>query len=64
MLKWPVQTFLGSNDRGRDGVFLGALKRQYRTTAKSTIQCKFTGVPGANLTLAALQEELPKPAVR
>lgn len=60
ILKRPVQTFLGSNDGGRDGAFLGTWNGDGGETAKSTIQCKFIGKPGANLTLAALQEELPK----
>lgn len=62
VLKRPVQTFLGSNDGGRDGAFLGTWNGDGGETAKSTIQCKFIGKPGANLTLAAVQEELPKAA--
>ncbi|WP_156918377.1 hypothetical protein [Bradyrhizobium sp. Cp5.3] len=60
VLKRPVQMFLGSNDGGRDGAFLGTWNGDSGETAKSTIQC--IGKPGANLTLAALQDELPKAA--
>ena len=62
VLHRPVQTFLGSNDGGRDGAFIGTWDGQDGPPAKSTIQCKFVGKPGANLTLAGLQEELPKAA--
>ncbi|MCP6379493.1 hypothetical protein NL466_27775, partial [Klebsiella pneumoniae] len=41
VLKRPVQTFLGSNDGGRDGAFLGTWIGEGGATAKSTIQCKF-----------------------
>ncbi|WP_161491323.1 hypothetical protein [Bradyrhizobium neotropicale] len=54
--------FLGSNDGGRDGAFLGTWNGDSGETAKSTIQ--YIGKPGANLTLAALQEELPKAAAQ
>jgi hypothetical protein len=62
VLKRPVQTFLGSNDGGRDGAFLGTWTGEGGDTAKSTLQCKFISKPGANLTLAALQDEVPKAA--
>lgn len=62
VLNRPVQTFLGSNDGGRDGAFLGTWNGTGCETAKSTIQCKFIGKPGTNLTLAAVQEELRKAA--
>jgi hypothetical protein len=60
VLKRPVQTFLGSNDGGRDGAFLGTWTRDDGQSVKSTLQCKFIAKPGANLTLANLKEELPK----
>lgn len=60
VLKRPVQRFLDSNDGGRDGAFLGTWTADGGTNAKSTIQCKFIGKPGANLTLAAVQADLPK----
>jgi hypothetical protein len=60
ILKRPVQTFLGSNDGGRDGAFLGTWVGDDGPPVKSTLQCKFMGKPGANLTLANLKNELPK----
>ncbi|WP_404471721.1 nSTAND3 domain-containing NTPase [Bradyrhizobium ottawaense] len=62
VLKRPVQTFLGSNDAGRDGAFLGTWIGEGGATGKSTIQCKFISKPGATLGLAALHDELPKAA--
>lgn len=62
ILKRPVQTFLGSKDGGRDGAFLGTWTRDDGEPVKSTLQCKFMGKPGANLTLASLKTELPKAA--
>lgn len=60
VLKRPVQTFLGSNDGGRDAAFLGRWGETDNLAGKSTIQCKFLGKPGANLTLSDLKDELPK----
>lgn len=60
VLKRPVQTFLGSNDGGRDAAFLGRWEGPEGASAKSTIQCKFLGRPGANLALSDLKNELPK----
>ena len=62
ILNRPVQTFLGSNDGGRDGAFLGTWTGDGGQSVKSTLQCKFMGKPGANLTLANLKNELPKAA--
>ncbi|NJC32357.1 energy-coupling factor transporter ATP-binding protein EcfA2 [Xanthomonas arboricola] len=62
ILERPVQTFLGSNDGGRDGAFLGTWTGGDSPQVKSTLQCKFMGKPGANLTLASLKNELPKAA--
>ena len=62
VLKRPVQTFLGSRDGGRDGAFLGTWTDASGNAVKSTIQCKFLGKPGANLTLGGLRDELPKAA--
>jgi len=56
----PVQTFLGSNDGGRDAAFIGRWDSPGDAVEKSTIQCKFLGKPGANLTLSNLNAELPK----
>ncbi len=60
VLKRPVQTFLGSNDGGRDAAFIGRWDGADNASGKSTIQCKFLGKPGANLTLSVLKAELPK----
>ncbi len=60
VLKRPLQTFLGSNDGGRDAAFIGRWDNPGDTFQKSTIQCKFMGKPGANLTLSTLKAELPK----
>lgn len=60
VLKRPVQSFLDSNDGGRDGAFIGKWQDSTGKNLKSTIQCKFMGKPGATLTLAGLKRELPK----
>lgn len=49
VLKRPVQTFLGSNDGGRNGAFMGTWKQDDGTPVKSTVQCKFLGKPGGTL---------------
>lgn len=54
----PVQTFLPSNDAGRDGAFRGCWDDL--SSGESTIQCKYTEIPSSNLTLSALKDELPK----
>src|SRR6267154_4577667 len=57
----PVQTFLPSNDGGRDGAFIGTWKgASDRAEDKSTIQCKHSGRADASLTLSQLKAELPK----
>jgi hypothetical protein len=60
VLNRPVQIFLGSNDGGRDAAFIGRWDGPGDTVEKSTIQCKFLGKPGANLSLSHLKAELPK----
>jgi hypothetical protein len=57
-LKRPVQTFLPTNDAGRDGAFLGVWEGD--GSKESTIQCKFTSKKDRNLTLSMLSDELPK----
>ncbi len=54
----PVQTFLPTNDAGRDGAFVGLWDSM--EGGESTIQCKFTSKRDHNLTLSMLSEELPK----
>ncbi|RNJ41542.1 hypothetical protein B5V01_29205 [Mesorhizobium erdmanii] len=43
-----------------NGAFLGTWTGDDGQLIKSTLQCKYTGKPGANLTLANLKSELPK----
>lgn len=59
-LRRPVQTFLPTNDAGRDGGFVGLWEGDDPAAGESTIQCKFTSRAGENLTLSMLQDELPK----
>jgi hypothetical protein len=59
-LNRPVQTFLPSNDAGRDGAFIGRWNKIGPQQGASTIQCKFTSKPYKNLTLAILSDELKK----
>lgn len=58
-LKRPVQSFLPSNDAGRDGAFVGRWEGNGEGGA-STIQCKFTSLPHEHLTLSLLADELEK----
>lgn len=53
-----VQTFLPTNDAGRDGAFRGTWDSNY--LGQSTIQCKFTSKPDERLSLSMLTDELPK----
>jgi len=57
-LKQPVQTFLPTNDAGRDGAFTGRWNGNVK--GESTIQCKFTSKKDKNLTLSMLNDELSK----
>jgi len=41
-LRRPVQTFLPTNDAGRDGAFVGRWDGSDPSAGESTIQCKFT----------------------
>lgn len=58
-LKRPVQTFLPTNDAGRDGAFTGKWT-DGADAGESTIQCKFTSDPNLKLTVSLLNDELPK----
>lgn len=59
----PVETFLSSNDGGRDGAFVGRWADGGNAPeAKSTIQCKFTSKADATLTLGDVANELRKVA--
>lgn len=53
-----VQTFLPTNDSGRDGAFRG--RWESTQLGQSTLQCKFTSSERKNLTLSMLTDELPK----
>ncbi|MGX9118900.1 nSTAND3 domain-containing NTPase [Mesorhizobium sp. BHbsci] len=59
-LRRPVQSFLPSNDAGRDGAFVGRWEGDDPAAGESTIQCKFTSRQSLNLTMSSLGEELPK----
>jgi hypothetical protein len=59
-LRRPVQTFLPNNDAGRDGAFIGTWEGADPAAGESTIQCKFTSRPDANLTLSTLSDEVEK----
>lgn len=61
VLKRPIQSFLASNDGGRDGAFLGAWEGGEGFAAgKSTIQVKHFGNAAARLSLSHLAKELGK----
>ena len=59
-LKRPIQSFLASNDAGRDGAFLGRWDGNDADAGASTIQCKFTSLPHEHLSLSLLADELDK----
>lgn len=59
-LRRPVQTFLPTNDAGRDGAFIGRWEGDDPAAGESTIQCKFTSLPKSNLTVSKLKDELEK----
>ncbi len=54
----PVQTFIPTNDAGRDGAFRGSWDGA--GFGESTIQCKFTSQENATLSVADLSGELLK----
>lgn len=55
----PIESFLSSRDGGRDGAFIGRWQGGAEG-GKSTIQCKFTSKPDANLSLANVKGEITK----
>ncbi|RZJ92149.1 MAG: hypothetical protein EOO20_02820 [Chryseobacterium sp.] len=59
VLKRPVQTFLPTNDAGRDGAFIGKWDDP-KYGGMSTIQCKYTAKEELNLSLSMLSDELAK----
>ena len=61
VLDRPVQTFLPTNDGGRDGAFLGTWRPSGNATeVKSTLQCKFLSKLDAHLSLSMLKPEIAK----
>lgn len=59
-LRRPVQTFLPTNDAGRDGAFIGKWEGDDPSAGESTIQCKFTSDPKLHLSVSMLEDELDK----
>lgn len=64
VLGQTVQSFLDSNDGGRDGAFAGSWFQQNdeALSGRFVIQCKFTARVGYNLTPSDLEEEFEKVA--
>src|SRR5882672_2434263 len=62
ILGQTVESFLDSNDAGKDGAFAGtwipAPGEVY--TGRFVIQCKFTAKPGHNLKLSDIKDEIEK----
>lgn len=62
ILGQTVQSFLDSNDAGRDGAFIGSWTSapgEY-LSGNFVIQCKFSGKPAALLTKSDITDEIPK----
>lgn len=62
VLGQTVQSFLDSNDAGRDGAFAGTWtpKEGLTYSGQFVIQCKFSAKAGARLTKTGISAELPK----
>tara|TARA_R110001592_G_scaffold942_6_gene5490 strand:+ start:2274 stop:4541 length:2268 start_codon:yes stop_codon:yes gene_type:complete len=62
VLGQTVQSFLDSNDAGRDGAFAGSWTPSYgeHLSGKFVIQCKFSNRPSFYLTKSGITDELPK----
>ena len=62
VLGQTVQTFLDSNDAGRDGAFAGSWMATPGQcfSGKFVIQCKFLSKPGDRLTKSDITGEIPK----
>jgi hypothetical protein len=62
ILGQTVQTFLDTNDGGRDGAFAGVWENRGRERIEGqfVVQCKFTKRPGYSLKLADLKDEFQK----
>ncbi len=62
VLGQTIESFLDSNDGGRDGAFSGQWTTASGETlsGKFVIQCKFTANPSTTLTLSRLSDEIDK----
>jgi hypothetical protein len=62
VLGQTVQSFLDTNDGGRDGAFSGDWSQQSgeSLSGRFVIQCKFTGRAGYAITISDLEEEFKK----
>jgi hypothetical protein len=62
VLGQTVQSFLDSNDAGRDGAFSGnwTSAAGQDLSGNFVIQCKFSGKPGYLLATSDIAEEIPK----
>jgi hypothetical protein len=62
VLGQTVQSFLDSNDGGRDGAFAGVWtsRKGERITGQFVVQCKFTGYPNHKLRISDLGDEIEK----
>ena len=62
VLGQTVQSFLDSNDAGRDGAFAGSWTAAHgqQISGKFVIQCKFSSRPGHSLAKSDIADELPK----
>ncbi|HHQ6566124.1 TPA: restriction endonuclease [Serratia fonticola] len=62
VLGQTVQSFLDTNDGGRDGAFSGIWSQQNgeSISGRFVIQCKFTARAGSTLTPSGLEEEFSK----
>ncbi|ABB05644.1 hypothetical protein [Burkholderia lata] len=62
VLGQTVQSFLDSNDAGRDGAFAGSWtpSSKQHFSGNFVIQCKFSSKPGSLLTKSSIADEIPK----
>ncbi len=61
ILGQTVQSFLETNDGGRDGAFTGIWKKDSDDLSGTfVIQCKFTNKKGGNLSASSLKDEFSK----
>ncbi|MDO9001849.1 MAG: hypothetical protein Q7V20_00200 [Aquabacterium sp.] len=62
VLGQTVQSFLDSNDAGRDGAFAGSWNPSpgQQFSGKFVIQCKFSSKMGSLLTKSGIADEIPK----